>query len=139
MATCTARSRAFIQDTTLKSTCSNIHDWRHTYFGAYIIQIDGRPVYSLSNVKSLLIKAHNLAPQSEPPDLTLIVTLDTHPSVSNVGPGTPRLHLYRFLTVIHALYKMWEGHAMPEAAETPQYDLETLVCAISSPDGMLPG
>jgi hypothetical protein len=116
LATCAARSRAFIQDITPKSTCSKIRDWRRKYCGAYIVQIDGNPVFSLSDAKFLLIKARDLAPQSETPHLTLIMAPDTPPSVSDVAPGTPRLRIDQFRTVIHALCEMGEGHAMPEAA-----------------------
>jgi hypothetical protein len=139
LATYAARSRAFIQDITPKSTCSKIRDWRRKYRGAYIIQIDDNPVFSLSDAKLLLIKARDLAPQSETHHLTLIVAPDTPPSVSDAALGTPRLGLDHFRTVIHALYEMGEGHAMPEAAEIPQQELETLACAIYLPDGMVPG
>jgi hypothetical protein len=106
LATCAARSRAFIQGIAPGSACAKIRDWKRKYRCAYLVKIDGQPVFSLSDAARLLSKSRDTAPSSATPHLTLVVAPDTPPSKADAAPGTPQLRLDQFCTVIHALYEL---------------------------------
>jgi hypothetical protein len=137
--TCAARSRVYISDIDPGSTCSKIRDWRRKYKGAYVVQINGCPVFSESSALQQLARVVKSAPTASTPMLELIVAPDTPPSRLHPSADTPRLQLDQFRTVINTLYEVGEVIPMP-AAEIPTSDqLEDLVYNITVSDGMVPG
>jgi hypothetical protein len=70
--TCVARSRVYISDIEPGSTCSNIREWRCKYKGAYVVQINGHPVFSKASALQQLTNIVRLDPTLSTPMLELI-------------------------------------------------------------------
>jgi hypothetical protein len=104
-----------------------------------VVQINGHTVFSEASALLQLTKIFKLAPTLYTPMLELIVAPDSPPSRLHPSPGTPRLQLDQFRTVMHVLYEMGEGIPMPPDEVPTSDQLEDLAYNITVSDGMVPG
>jgi hypothetical protein len=103
---CAARSRAFIVDIKCDSTASRIKDWRRKYWGAYIVEIDKKPVFSADDASQHLCAIRDDAPHRAAPMFTIVLAPDVPPTKVNPDTGIPHLQMAQIRTAISALYEL---------------------------------
>jgi hypothetical protein len=131
---CAARSRAFIVDIKRDSTASRIKDWRRKYRGAYIVEIDKKPVFSADGASQHLRAVRDDAPHRAAPTFTIVLAPDVPSTKVNPDTGIPHLQMAQFRTAISALYELGEGQPIPAGALDDDNVLTTAINLISDGD-----
>jgi hypothetical protein len=111
-----SRYRAFIVDIQRDSTTSKIKDWRHKYRGAYIVEANTHPVFTVEDSTRLLSAVRDSSPYNTAPVFTVVLAPDTPPSKATQDTGIPHLQMAQFCTAISALYEIGEGKKIPRDA-----------------------
>jgi hypothetical protein len=99
-------SAFFIVDIQRDSTASKIKDWRRKYRGAYIVEVDTHPVFTVEDVTRLLSAVRDISPHNTAPLFTVVFDPDTPSSKTTPDTGM-------FRTPISTLYEIGEGKKMP--------------------------
>jgi hypothetical protein len=117
---CADLTRAYISNVVPNSTGAGIRGWRRNYAGAYIVELDGHPIFNSSDFEAAC--AYVRTALLAQPNTTISLTISPERKEPLRDPGcAPQLHVNQFRPVIRTLFKMREGRSLT-AAEMPDDD-----------------
>ena len=110
---CTERKRAFLQTITPRSTASGIRKWKQNIIRSYIIEIDGKPIFTVQDANIALKKALQDAQHKRDPFITLVFAADRQ-AMDTEYRSTTRIQIDQLRNSIKTLYEMKEGEPIKE-------------------------
>jgi hypothetical protein len=96
------------------NTGAGIRGWRRNYSGAYIIELDGHPVFNTSDFEDACASFH--ATLTTHPKTVIALTLTPEWKEPLRDPGcAPQLHVDQCCPVIRTLFEIRDGRSLTKA------------------------
>jgi hypothetical protein len=129
-----ARHRAYLTCMAPFSTGSTLHGWKLNYVGAYIVELNGHPIFNTSYFISSCALVHHEHLTVPYPTLSLTLAPEQKEALRDPGVST-RLRLDQFRPVIRILSEIGEGSTIPDEDLPDEKELLSVIHSVTATAG----